>query len=161
MSWIEKFLPRKESPKVSTSEKAKKPLFAVGKKVCFLHKTKSGEVYGIGEIKTLKSTPSISKAGKIESFLYLADIQPLYEVPHTWTILPVTEEHCSDDYLTFPLPDAAILGNRLEIRMKLPMNASNYKILKAVSGGNFCLATYYDFLLFSCETSFFPSAVTT
>lgn len=160
MSWIEKFLPRREATKVAVSEKTKKPLFTVGKRVCFLHKTKHGDVYGIGEIKTLKSTP-VNKAGKIESYLYLADIQPLYEVPHKWILLPVTEEHCSDDYLTFPLPDAAILGNRLEIRMKLPMNASNHKILKAVSGGNFCLATYYDFLHFSCGTNFFLSAANT
>ncbi len=149
MSWIEKFLPHKESPKVSTSEQAKKPLFAVGKRVCFLQKTKTGDVYGIGEIKELNIKPVISQKGKVESFLYVADIQPLYEVPKSWEPYPLTEEHCSDDYLPFPLPDEAILSNRLEMRMKLPESKSNYKLLKAVPGRNFCLANYYDFLHFS------------
>lgn len=157
MRWIKKLWQRiespkvtaKELPKVTTSEKPKKSLFAVGKKVCFLHKVKDREVYGIGEIKNLKSKPVLNNSGQIESFLYVADIQPLYEVPHTWTLPPVTEEHCSDDYLPFPLPDEAILSNRLEMRMKLPESKSNYKLLKAVPGRNFCLANYYDFLHFS------------
>lgn len=148
MDWKKIFLPHREPSKTPKTERKKELQFTIGKRVCFLQKTKDGEVYGIGEIKTIKSTPVVSKTGKIESFLYVADIQPLYEVPKTWKLSPLTEEHSSDDPLNFTLPDTAILCSRLRIRMKLPESKSNYTILKAVRGETFCLATYYDFLRF-------------
>ena len=161
MSWKNAFLPPRKRPVSPKSEEKKDPQFAVRKRVCFFQETKDGLVYGIGEIKALKSTPVINQMGKIESFSYVADIQPLYEVPHTWKLCPVIEEYSSDDPIPFLLPDAAILCSRLEIRMKLPEDARNYKMLKAVSGKNFCGATYDAFLRFYCGASFFPPPMNT
>ena len=161
MSWKKVVLPPRKRPVSPKSEEKKEPQFAVGRRVCFCWETKIGQVYGIGEIKALKSTPVINKMGKIESFSYVADIQPLYEVLHTWKLCPVIEEYSSDDPIPFLLPDAAILCSRLEIRMKLPEDARNYKMLKAVLGKNFCTATHDDFLRFYCGASFFPPSVNT
>jgi hypothetical protein len=85
----------------------------------------------------------------------MADIQPFYETPHTWELRPAVEEYSSDDPIAFPLPTAAILLGRLGIRTKLPEDASRYKILKAVPGKNFCVATHAAFRHLYCGARFF------
>lgn len=156
LHWTQRLLPHRKQSKPPKQEAKKiEPRFAVGELVCFCQETTDGEAYGIGEISALQSTPVMNEMGKIRSFSYVADIQPLYEIPHTWKLPPIAEEYSSDDPIAFPLPIAAILLGRLGIRTRLTEDAGSYEILKAVSGKNFCAATYVAFRHFYCGARFF------
>lgn len=162
LHWTQKLLPHRK-PSESPKKEAKKiePQFAVGELVCFCRETAEGETYGIGEISALQSTPVMNEMGKIRSFSYVADIQPFYEIPRTWTLRPTDEECSSDDPIAFPLPTAAILLGRIGIRTRLPEDVDSHMILKAVSGKNFCAATSAAFRHFYCGARFFSLPVYT
>lgn len=160
LHWTQKLLSHRKQSKPSQKEAKKiEPQFAVGELVCFCRETTDGEVYGIGKISALQSTPVMNEMGKIRSFSYVADIQSLYEIPRIWKLRPTDEECSSDDPIAFPLPIAAILLSRLGIRTRLPEDAGSHEILKAVPGKNFCAATYVAFRHFYCGARFFSLPV--
>lgn len=154
LHWTRKLLSHRKRPEPPTKEAKKiEPQFTVGERVCFCRETNGVESYGIGKIVALESTPVRNEMRKIRSFSYVADIQPLYEIPRTWTVRPADEECCSDDPIAFPLPAAAVLLSRLGIRTELPEDAGS-PILKAVPGKNFCAATCAAFRHFYCGARF-------
>ncbi|OGI15552.1 MAG: hypothetical protein A3E38_02330 [Candidatus Moranbacteria bacterium RIFCSPHIGHO2_12_FULL_54_9] len=159
-----KLLPQpRQQPKPPKEVKKIEPKFASGDQVCFRRITKKGEeVYGIGKLVALESKATRNQEGKVKSFSYVADIQPLYETPLTWKLSATAGELSSDDPLAFPLATAAILLGRFRgglgngrgyfhIRAQLPEDTKRkQEILEDVSGSDFCEATYTAFLHFYC-----------